>query len=156
MRLKLNYIIIPLIIFGISFFGGRLTDAGMNWYKKIIVPDFTPPGYIIGIVWTIIFILFALSIIIVWNKTKRDSRFWTIIGFFILNGALNIFWSFLFFYSQLIKPAIYEAVLLDLTVILLIILIWPISRLASLLLLPYALWTAFATYLTYSIWLLNK
>ncbi len=157
--MKPNYIIIPLITILTSVTGSFFTSQGMDWYKTINLPAWTPEGSFIGGVWTTIFILTTISALIVWNKSSKtpfNKRLRRIIIIFIANAALNVFWSFLFFTSHLIGLAVLEAVLLDISVIILIILIWPISKLASILLLPYAGWVAFATYLTYVIWTLNK
>ena len=156
--MKLNYIIIPLIAILTAGIGSLLTSGGMNWYKSINLPSWTPAGSIIGAVWTTIFILSAASALIVWNISSNtgQSRLSWIAGVFIANAVLNIFWSYLFFNQHIIAPAIFEAGILGLSVIALIVLIWPISELAALLLFPYAGWVCFATYLTYSVWLLNR
>jgi benzodiazapine receptor len=155
--MKLNYIIIPLITILVSVSGSSFTSSGIGsgWYASIAKPSWTPPGSVIGAVWTTIFILSTVSAILVWNYAKRDQRFWWIIGIFIANAFLNVFWSFLFFGQKMLGAAVIEAAVLDLSVIALIILIWPLSRVASVLLIPYAGWVAFATYLTYSVWRLN-
>lgn len=153
--MKLNYITIPLMTILVAGVGSWLTSSGMDWYGTINLPEWTPAGSVIGAVWTTIFILTTLSALIVWSRANRNRRFWWIIVIFLINAFLNVFWSFLFFSQHLIGPAIWEAGLLDASVIALIILIWPISRLASILLVPYAGWVAFATYLTYTVWLLN-
>lgn len=150
-----NYLLIPLIVALIATIGSWFTDQGMEWYQTINLPSWTPPGSTIGMVWTGIFILSAIAILTVWNRTKRDKRFWVIISLLGLNGVLNLAWSFLFFYSGLIGVAFWEAVLLDISVIGLIVLIWPKYKWAALLFLPYALWGGFAAYLNYIIWTLN-
>jgi len=155
---KLNYLLIPLITFLTAFLGGLITGGGMAWYKSIKLPAFTPGGGVIGAVWTGLFILSAISAILVWNSSLRSEqavRWKWIIAIFIANALLNIFWSWLFFGQHQIGWAIWEAGLLDLSVWLLIILIWPVSGLAAALLLPYGVWAAFATFLTYSVWKLN-
>ncbi|MBU4422041.1 tryptophan-rich sensory protein [Candidatus Parcubacteria bacterium] len=157
MRLKLNYIIIPLFTIALAYFGGQITSTGMEWYKTINLPAFTPPGYIIGAVWTFIFLCATISAIIIWNKLeKNNSRFIFIIIFFIINGGLNFLWSYIFFGQHLFYPAIIEAAILGFSVLVIIASTWSVSRLASILLFPYFVWVTFATYLTYSIWLLNK
>ncbi len=156
MKLKPNYFLIPIFMIIVSLVGNWLTGRGIGWYKTIKLPSWTPPGLVIGTVWTIIFILAAISAIIFWNKTAHDNHFWLVAAIFVLNGILNIFWSYLFFNRHWLGAAAIEAGLLDLTVIVLIVLIWPVSRIASVLLFPYAGWVAFATYLTYIVWSLNK
>jgi len=153
--MKLNYIIIPLIVFLVAFAGSLITSGGMDWYKTINLPAWTPPGSVIGAVWTTIFILSAISALIVWNRFPRGRRFSWIFIIFIINALLNIFWSYLFFGKNLLDFAFWEAGFLFISVVLLVILIRPVSRLAAILLYPYAIWVAFATYLTYAAWMLN-
>lgn len=153
--MKINYIIIPLITIIVSILGSMVTASGMDWYKGLNLPEFTPPGSVIGAVWTVIFILTALSALIVWNKTQKDKRLKQIAGLFVLNGVLNFTWSYLFFGIHLMGLAVLEAGLLTLSVLVLMILIRPRSKTAAVLLYPYFMWTGFATYLTYSVWMLN-
>ncbi|MFW6282568.1 MAG: TspO/MBR family protein [Minisyncoccales bacterium] len=155
-KLKINYLLIPIITVLVSYTGSIFTSMGISsgWYDLINKPTWTPPGSVIGIVWTIIFILSTISALIVWNKIERNKRFWRIILLFLINAALNVFWSFLFFAQNLIGLAVLEAALLAISVYILIYLIWPRSKLAAVLLIPYALWVSFATFLNYSIWVL--
>jgi tryptophan-rich sensory protein len=161
--MRLNYIIIPAVTVIVSVAGGYFSRVGLvSWYGSINKPSFTPPGSVIGAVWTAIFILSTISALIVWNSyapwgtLARDARFWWIAGIFLLNALLNVFWSFLFFYRHEIYAAFWEAVALDLTVIALCVMIRPISQTASVLLWPYAGWGAFASYLTYAVWGMNR
>lgn len=156
-KLKPNYFVIPLITILVSYLGSIFTSKGINsgWYDLINKPSWTPPGSIIGLVWTIIFILATISALIVWNKLERDKRFWKIIYLFIINAGLNLFWSFLFFAQGLIGIAMIESAILGISVYLLVYFIWPKSKLAASLLIPYAAWVTFATFLNYSILILQ-
>lgn len=155
--MKLNYIIIPLITILVSLLGSQFTSAGIGsgWYDSIAKPGWTPPGALIGAVWTVIFILSTISALIIFNRLNHDRRWLWIIIIFLINAALNIFWSYLFFKIHLMGWAALEAGLLGLSVVAIIILSWPLSRLAAGLLIPYAAWVSFATYLTYTVWRLN-
>jgi len=154
--MKLSYIIIPLVAFAVAIFGSSLTSRGMSWYKNIKLPSWTPSGSTIGIVWTIIFILGAASALFVWNKGTVDNRLLWIAVLFGANAILNVLWSLIFFRLHFIGSSVIEAGLLALSVIGLIILIWPVSLVAALLLIPYAGWVCFATFLTFVVWNLNK
>ncbi|MCX6741099.1 MAG: tryptophan-rich sensory protein [Candidatus Parcubacteria bacterium] len=156
--MKTNYIIIPLITILVALAGSLLTGWGMGWYHNLNLMSWTPSGMLIGMVWTILFILSTICVLIIYNKKYcgRESIFWLVMVLFAANAALNIMWSFLFFALHLLSLAIIEAFILGLSVVALIILIWPRAKLAAILLIPYAGWVFFATYLTYSIWLLNK
>ncbi len=64
-------------------------------------------------------------------------------------------WSYLFFGLHLMSAATGEAALLFLSVLGVIAVVWPVSRVAAALLFPYAGWVAFATYLTLRVWTMN-
>ena len=154
--MKLNYLLIPILVFITAFLGSILTDPNSTWYKSLKLPSFAPPGYVIGIVWTIIFILCAISAIIIWNKLPHNNLFGWIIIIFVINALLNIGWSLLFFNQHQILASLIEIIFLEISVILLIVLSWKGAQIASYLLMPYAAWVLFATYLTYNIYQLNK
>ncbi len=156
MKLKTNYLVIPLVTILVALLGSFFTSQGMDWYDATITrPELTPPKWLFPIAWNLIFLFTTISALIIWNKGKKDRNFKLIIGLFIANAILNLLWSLLFFKLQLIFPALIEMVLLEITNIALLLLTWRVSKPASLLLLPYALWVGFATYLTYLIHLLN-
>lgn len=149
-------LIIILMVITVALVGSYFTSMGMTWYDTALIqPSATPPKWAFPVAWNIIFTLTTISAIIVWIKGKKAKHFALVIGLFILNAILNVVWSLLFFKLQLIFPAFIEMIFLEATLIALLILTWPISRLASFLLLPYTLWVGFATYLTYLIWALN-
>lgn len=152
LRMKPNYFLIIGVALLTSVVGSLFTEAGLGWYRTLRVPAYTPSSVVISVVWTIIFILATLSALLVWNRTRADGwRSWTIFAF-IINAALNASWSYLFFVQHAVLPAAIEAVVLEFSIIALIALIWPRHRSAALLLVPYALWVAFATFLTFMIW----
>jgi len=153
--MKLNYIAIPLIMIITSVAGGIFTNLGMDWYNNLIKPPLTPPGQIIGTIWTVIFILATTSALIFWNNFPRNKKFQLIFIFFIANAVLNAGWSLLFFTFNLVFLSIFEMILLNITTVILTILIWSKSRLAASLLIPYIIWVFLATFLAYGVFLLN-
>jgi len=157
MTLKPNHILIPLVTIAVAVIGSFLTTSGMEWYNtELIQPAITPPKIAFPIAWNIIFVLTTISALIIYNNKKTPKNRKRIIAdIFILNAALNVLWSLLFFNLRLIEAALIEMTLLEMTIIALIILIWRTSKFSAALLFPYALWVAFATYLTTQITMLN-
>ena len=154
--MKLNTLLIPLVAVLVALLGGLLTaPAIQDWYPTLIKPALNPPNGIFGPVWTILYIMIASSALIAFRRVSNKFVLKTISWLFAANAVLNVFWSFLFFSQHLIFWALVEMVFLNLSTVALIVLIWPRSRLASLLLVPYVLWVSFATYLTAMILLLN-
>jgi len=154
--MRLNYFIIPLITVAVAAAGSYFTGSGMDWYKTIKLEPWTPSGAVIGSVWTTIFILTAASALIVWNRATGGGRMRLVAAAFAVNAVLNVLWSLLFFRLHLMGAAALEAAFLGASVVLLGVLIWPISRPAAILLVPYAGWVFFATYVAYATWLLNR
>lgn len=156
MNKYLNYIL-PVLFFGtVSFLGRAFTSYGIpDWYQTLIKPPFTPPGYVIGIVWTVIYILAAISFILFINAGKGMPFYTMITGSYIVNGVINAAWSYIFFTKHLLGLAVLDAALIGITVAVMIALTWRSSKAASLLLVPYLCWVSFATYLSYTIYRLN-
>lgn len=152
---KLNYIVISTIAFLVSLFGRFFTSFGMRWYYTLNVPSYTPPSWFIGAVWTIIFVMTAAAVILVWNRFERDRQFWLIMGLFALNAFLNVLWTYLFFYRHMIGFAFADAVLLFMTVLSLIVFIGRRSLVVASLLTPYLAWLTFATFLNAAVWWMN-
>jgi tryptophan-rich sensory protein len=154
-KLKLNYLFIPLFVVITASAASYFADVGRSWYKTINLPQWTPSNLIMVIVWITIFILTSASVLIVWNRYSSQKSFGVIISLFVLNALLNVGWNILFFTQQQIGLAFFQAILLAVNVVILIVLIWRFCPLAACLLFPYSLWVGFATVLTYNVWMLN-
>ncbi|MDD3170620.1 MAG: TspO/MBR family protein [Candidatus Paceibacterota bacterium] len=153
--MKINYFFIPLITIIVAYFGGTITEKGMVWYNGLNLPLIAPEGKIIGLVWTVIYVLATISALIVWNKLKHDKSFKIIVSLFIANAFLNWFWTYLFFGLHFIAWSVLEMVILNLTNLFLVVVLSRKDLIASFLLVPYFLWVCFATYLAYAILTIN-
>lgn len=155
-KLKPNYFIIPLITILVALFGNYFTAQSVDgWYQQLTRPEWTPSGGFIGGMWTFIYILVTAIVLIFWNKFKKAKNFKLIIGLFITNAILNATWSMLFFGFNLLFISLIHILVLNLTIITLIVLLWPESKKLSFALIPYTGWVSVATALNYFIWTLN-
>ena len=154
-RLKPNFLFIPLFVIITASASSYFADMGRAWYETINLPSWTPSNSIMVIIWTLIFILTSLSILIIWNKYSAEKNFGIIISLFILNAILIVGWNILFFSHQLMGLAFFQAVLLVANLFFLVLFIWRLSPFAAYLLLPYTVWILFSTALTLNVWLLN-
>lgn len=135
--------------------GGSLTDLG-PWYFALQHPDWKPPDAAFGVVWTTVFTLCAFSAWLAWraaDTTALRRRVWLLFG---VNAVLNIAWSALYFALQRPDWALFEVGFLWLSIIALIVGLWPLSRWASALLLPYAVWVSIASVLNWQTVVLNS
>ncbi len=158
--MRLSYVLIPLVTVAVAWLGGRFTASSVRtWYVHLRKPSWTPPGRVIGAVWTVLYILAAWAAIIAWNVPA--GTVWApvragVYALFCLNAALNVSWSWVFFYLRRPFAAVWVCLALDLTIVALIQLLAPASLLAAWLLVPYAAWVTFACYLNYRVWGMNR
>lgn len=151
---------IPVIVaIGVALFlgaaGGLMTPIG-PWYKALRKPWFQPPDWLFGPAWTIILGLAAWSAIIAWYAADGPAEQARVIALFATNAVCHFLWSPLFFRAQRPDWALVEVVFLWVSLVLLVLLLWPISHFASLLIVPYLLWVSFAAWLNRAIVTLNR
>lgn len=140
---------LPLII---GFIGGIATSSSVNsWYTTLEKPSFNPPSWVFGPVWTVLYIMMGVSLYLV---LKADGGK-VAITLFMVQLGFNLLWSILFFGLQQPFFAFIEIIILWMFILLTIISFYPISPLASYLMIPYILWVSFAAVLNFMIYWLN-
>ena len=141
---------------GAGVLGSVFTSSSVStWYPTLIKPWYTPPGWIISTVWILLFFLMGLSLFLVWRAGLGRPEVKKAVIVFAAQLGANILWSAAFFGLQSPLTAFAVIVLLWILILLSIISFRPISKMASLLLLPYIIWVSFAAYLNYGIIRLN-
>jgi benzodiazapine receptor len=126
------------------------------WYAGLIKPFFSPPNWLFGPVWTVLYSLMGLSAYLVWEKRGRNKKSREAITFFAIQLLLNAIWTPIFFGARNLFLAFVVIVVLLYYIFRTISAFAKISKTASLLLWPYALWVGFASILNFSIWILNR
>ena len=126
------------------------------WYAGLNKASLNPPGWVFGPVWTLLFALMGIAVFLVWQRAGRDKRSKTALSAFVVQLALNVLWSILFFGMHNPVAAFVDIVILWLAIVWTIAAFWKLSRPAAWLMAPYLLWVSFAAYLNYSIVILNK
>jgi translocator protein len=134
----------------VAAFGAQFEPGA--WYSQLRKPDWNPPNWVFGPVWSVLYIAIGVAGWLVWRETRRTEaalQLWA--AQLIANGL----WSWLFF--GLHRPGI---ALVDIAVLFCLIVSFVIvarrhSVLASWLFVPYAAWVGFAAALNGSIWSAN-
>jgi tryptophan-rich sensory protein len=144
------------LCFGVSTFNGFLTEPNLPWYATLAKPGFTPPNSIFPVVWTILYAMMALAVWQFWRaKGKEEDRRLGLIAF-AFQLALNVAWSFAFFWLRSPGSGIVVILVLLVAIAVTIALFDRSSRAAALLLVPYLLWVCFAAALNSAFWILNR
>ncbi len=146
-------IALPLLV---GTIGSYFTAPAIpEWYAGLNKPALNPPNWVFAPAWTTLYILMGVSLFLIWRKGIREKRIKMAVFVFITQLVLNATWSIAFFGAQNPGLALINIILLWIGIICTIILFYKIFRVAAYLLIPYLLWTSFATYLNYSILILN-
>ena len=136
----------------LGILSGYIAHAGDTlWYQSLIKPTITPPTWIFGPIWTIIYILMGIAL----GKIIKIKNDLDLIKLFALQFFCNSIWSYLFFGIHKIDFALYDIMLLWATLIALLIKTYR-YKIIFLLLLPYFIWTTFAYILNLQIFVLNS
>lgn len=154
MKFRWNYILIPLTVIAVGAVGSAFTNAGMAWYATLALPRFTPPGSIIGTVRTIIYACCIASLVL-FRRTKHKGNFTLILRLFIINGLLNAFRNRFFFVQHRLLFSFIVMIVLRALTITKMILLYPRSKRASLLLIAYPIRVMIAGRFACNIRLLN-
>lgn len=157
--MKINYkrLIISLALPQLAGMVGSLftIPAIPTWYATLQRPSFSPPNWLFGPAWVTLYILMGISVYLVWQKIEQNKTTRGALWLFLIHLFFNAIWSIIFFGLQNPGLAFINVIILWLLIIALMVKFWKINRWATYLLIPYLLWVSFASYLNFSIWMLN-
>jgi len=135
--------------------GGLATRPAVGtWYQDLRKPSWTPPDWVFGPVWTILYTTMAVAAWLVWRAGPRPGVRAALV-LYAVQLALNAAWSPLFFGLRMPGAALVALAALWLAVGATTAVFWRVSRPAGALLLPYLAWATFAGALNLAIWRLN-
>ena len=123
------------------------------WYENLVKPPFASPDWVFFPVWIILYITIFVSLVLYTVKPAYDKTLGYI--FFCIQMLLNIIWSPAFFVLKNPLLALFIVILLNISIILTIYRFYKVSKTAAIIMIPYLLWTLFATYLNFGYLVLN-
>ncbi len=138
---------------GVAGLAGFATAQSVSeWYPGLNKPDWTPPPWLFGPVWTTLYLMMAVAAWLVWKKGAMARP---ALAVFYVQLALNMAWSFLFFGMRAPLLGLIDIAALWVMIAVTIRAFWSHSYAAALLLVPYWVWVSFAAALNGAIWRLN-
>ncbi len=157
MKIKLFRIGIAVVLcLLIGFLSSIATKTSIDtWYQTLNKPSFTPPNWLFGPVWAVLYIMMGVAAGIVWSKGFYHKWVKIALYHFGFQLLLNAAWSIFFFGLQ--NPLIALLDIIALFILLFFTIRWfkVVNKTAAYLLIPYIAWVAFATALNFGIWRLN-
>ncbi len=145
-------IIIPLLVGTVA---GLISSSSVGLYSEIIRPPLSPPSQIFGIVWPILYVMMGIATYLVVTSSADKEMIKKSVFLYGFSLILNFIWPIVFFNSKAYLLALVIIIVLLIVVLVLTKSYYQINPIAGVLLIPYALWLAFATYLNIGIYLLN-
>jgi translocator protein len=145
-------VVLLILCLGVAGIGGLVTAPNIpNWYAGLAKPSWTPPGWIFGPVWSVLYLNMAVAAWLVWRRGDAAVPM-TLFG---IQLTFNAAWSWLFFGLHSPSAAFIDIVLLWMAIVATTVIFWRRSTLAGILFMPYLIWVSFAAVLNFAIWRLN-
>lgn len=148
-------ITVPVILL-LGMLSARLGDSGYGnlWFDRLAKPALMPPGWVFPFAWSILYIVMGLALALVLGARDAKAR-GIAVTLFLVQLALNLAWSPVFFKEHRIMLAFGLIIAMLLWAGAATALFWRIRRVAGLLMLPYLAWLMFAGVLNWQIHRLN-
>ena len=142
---KISVIALVLITYIVGSLASSSAGTDLR-YQSLVKSNLNPPGYVFGIVWSILYLLMGIT---AWRT------FYTIKNLFYIQLFFNAIWSWLFFSFHLPVISLIDIWLLIFINIKILFMILKQDKLAAFLYTPYIVWLLFASYLNLFIVLNN-
>lgn len=142
---------------GAGLVGSLFTFSAIsNWYVTLNKPSFSPPNYLFGPVWITLYALMGVSLYLIWQENIKKKEVKESLQAFGIHLFFNATWSMMFFGLRNSLLGLINILILWILIVIVIYKFYKINKTSGLLLLPYLVWVSFATYLNYSVWVLNR
>jgi len=145
-----------IIVLLVGFLGSLATTPELaTWYVTLAKPVWTPPNSWFGPIWTTLYILMGIALYLVWREglDRKDVKLAILV--FAVQLVLNLLWSVVFFSLHSLLGGLILVIALWIGILVNIIVFYRINKPAGLILIPYIVWVSIATYLNFSVYLLN-
>ena len=140
------------VIIAVAVLGSIFVSLGMDWFNALKKPTQWVPNVVIPIVWTVIYVTFAV-INFIWLK-REDIPTSTVV-LMLINAVLNVLWCLTFFTLKLLFIGNIVIVLNLIAGFLLVVDIFKHKKLFGYILSIYPIWLSIATTLNLALWILN-
>ncbi len=143
-----------VVTFLAAALGARASISAADFYAGLALPAWAPPASVFGPVWTVLYALMALAAWLVWRQGGWRTTTPALV-LYLLQLALNVLWSWLFFGWKQGALAFADILLLLVLIVATVVAFHRVRPAAAWLLLPYLAWVAFASALNYAVWQAN-
>lgn len=140
---------------GVGLISSLFTMGFMKGYTELARPFFAPPGWVFGVVWSILYLLMGIAAYLVATTRHSSKGITSALRFYVLQLFFNFLWPIIFFRLDMRVIAFFEIIILLVLIIITTVKFFRINKAAGYLMLPYLLWVTFAAVLNYYLWIFN-
>jgi len=151
-----KFIISIIVSLGTGMLSALLTIGTMQKYGQLQKPSFSPPAWIFGPVWTVLFILMGIASYRIWLLGFNKQEIKDSLLYYATQLVFNFLWTILFFRFDLRGFAFLDIIIMLVLITITLYKFFKLDKTAGYLMIPYLLWVAFASILNFSVWQLNK
>lgn len=144
---------IPLLIGGIS---ALLTRNAMKDFAALKQPPLSPPNWLFGVVWAILYILMGIASYLIYKKGKEGAETGAALTLYGMQLFFNFMWSIVFFNLKWYLFAFIWLMIMWCMILVMTSKFRKIDETAGNLIIPYDIWVTFAAYLNLGVYLLNR
>ena len=151
------YVISIAIALAVGGAAAFLTRNDMDLYDEIILPPLAPPSIRFPFVWSILYVLMGIGAAMIYlERDKAENAVRDALSVYGISLILNFMWSIIFFRFRMFLLSFIWLLALLAVIIKMILDFKKIKPIAGYLQIPYAVWVAFAGYLNFANWWLNR
>lgn len=144
-----------VVVLAVAAVGGIATGSGLrDWYDDLDKAPWTPPSWVFGPAWTVLYVLMAVAAWLVARAGLDERAVRVALAVYLVQLAVNLAWSWLFFGRRAPALALVDIVVLCVLVAATIVAFWRVDAAAGALLAPYLGWIVFAA--TLNLWIVLK
>ncbi|GKU25488.1 TspO/MBR family protein [Clostridium folliculivorans] len=151
-----NLIISILITLGGGLIIGFIINNADKQYVNLNKPMFAPPSWVFPIVWSVLYILIGIAAYRIYELKKQGKNTKNALVYYSIQLILNFLWPIIFFKLRLYGVAFIELIVLIIFILITTIKFFKVDRVAGFLMLPYILWSLYASILNLFVWIMNE
>ncbi|MDX9856350.1 MAG: TspO/MBR family protein [candidate division Zixibacteria bacterium] len=141
-----------VLTFAVALFGAQFEPG--EWYASLDKPSWTPPSWLFGPVWTLLYALMAVAAFLVWRQCGFTGAR-AALSLFIAQLVVNGLWSWFFFGMHRIGLAFFDIIVLWFLIAATIMAFYKLNKVAGWMLIPYLMWVSYAAGLNFALWRMN-
>ncbi len=143
-----SWMVIAGVAFLVALGANFITPGDRKWFKRLQRPRWLTFEAAIPLIWTVIFVCGGWSAYIVWEKDPGSSKTWILMGLYLLLEIVTVAYTPAMFRTRSLRVGTIIGASGFAIAVILAIAVFFVSGWATLLLVPYLLWSPIGTYTT--------